>query len=87
MRLRIHIDDETGKRLAALPRVLRSKAASILLASAADGIDLAALLEARRELVRLDALITAALRISNGKMTDLDAVRQAAAIIHSLTRK
>lgn len=86
MRIRITIDDETGKRLAALRPVLRAKVTSIIVAAAAERINLEALLEARRDLVRLGVLINTSLRVSRATATDWDSVREAAAIIHSLTR-
>ena len=82
MRIRITIDDETGKRLAALRPVLRAKVTSIIVAAAAERVNLEALLD----LVRLGVLINTSLRISRATSPDWDSVCEAAAIIHSLTR-
>jgi len=44
-------------------------------------------MEIRQELKRLGTLINHTLRISSGTVSDLDAVRSAANIINSLTKK
>ena len=91
-RLRIRIDDYVAERLAALRPVLRARVISMVLSSHLGGgdgntVDLLALLDARRELIRLGVLINASLRLSHGTTADLPAVRRAAAIINSLTHR
>ena len=86
-RIRIRIDDEIADRLADLRPVLRSRVISTILAAHTNRVDLAALLAIRQELKRLGTLINHTLRISSGTVSDLDAVRSAANIINSLTKK
>jgi len=87
MQLRIRIDDETGQRLAGLRPVLRAKVVSTVLGAHVAGVDLARLLEVRRELSHLGTLINQSLRLSRGLLTDSAAVTQAAEVINALTRK
>lgn len=87
MRLRLHINDETGQRLTALRPRLRGMVAATVLEAHAGGIDLGELLNVRRELARLGTLVNQSLRVSHGMLTNAAAVEEAAEIIAALTRK
>ena len=64
-----------ASRFASLPPRSRSRAVSFLLASVQEGLDLAELLQARRELISLGVLINQSLRLSWGQSTDGVALR------------
>jgi hypothetical protein len=49
-----------------LPRAARSRAVAVLLASVGEGVDLAALLEAREDLRRIGVLLNQSLRFLHG---------------------
>ena len=87
MRLRIRINEDTGQRLAELRPALRAQVAATVLESHALGIDLAELLEMRRELSRLGTLINQSLRVSKGMHTDTASLEEVRKIITSLVRK
>jgi len=87
MRLRIRINKEAGERLAALRPTLRGQVVALVIEAQTLGVDLAKLLAARRELVRLGTLLNQSLRASRGQLTNPAAVEQAAEIITDLTRK
>lgn len=53
-----------------LPRAARSRAVAVLLASVGEGVDLAALLQAREELRRSGVLLNQSLRFLHGGMSD-----------------
>jgi len=87
MRLRIRINNDLGERFATLRPVLRGQAVAMMLEAHGLGVDLAELLAARRELVRLGTLLNQSLRVSRGLLVDVAAVEAAAKIITELTRK
>jgi len=87
MRIRIRINQELGERLATLRPVLRGQVVATVLEAHAAEVDLAELLAARRELVRLGTLINQSLRASRGSLPDAAAVQEAADIIIALTKK
>lgn len=75
LQLRIRLSKGSAQRFLALPPRSRSRAVSFLLASVQDGLDLAELLQARRELISLGVVINQSLRLSWGKTTDGVALR------------
>ena len=81
--LRIRLSKGMASRLASLPPRSRSRAVAFLLASVQDGLDLAELLQARRELISLGVLINQSLRLSWGQTTDGVALH---ALLHKLQR-
>ena len=68
--LRIRLSDNAAQRLLVIPPRARSRVASILVASGMEKIDLATILEARRELVSLGNLLNQSLRLSWGERAD-----------------
>lgn len=76
LQLRIRLSKGSAQRFLSLPPRSRSRAVSFLVASACEGIDLPALLQARRELVSLGVLINQSLRLSWGQSADGVALRE-----------
>lgn len=70
LQIRIRLSKGVASRFASLPPRSRSRAVSFLLASVQEGLDLAELLQARRELISLGVLINQSLRLSWGQSTD-----------------
>ena len=73
--LRIRLSDNAARRLLTLPPRARSRAVSLLVTSGIEGINLEALLLARRELASLGSLLNQSLRLSWGESADGDALR------------
>ena len=87
MQLRISIADETAEPLVGLRPVMRSHFLNCALESVMQGIKPEALIAARRDMIRLGTLINQSLRITQGKIPDVEAVREGAELITKLTRK
>jgi len=67
---RCRVRGELGEMLHAMPRAARSRAVAVLLASVGEGVDLAALLEAREDLRRVGVLLNQSLRYLNCGASD-----------------
>jgi len=74
--LRIRTSEDVAVRLLTLSPRARSRAVSLMVAAALERVDLAVLLEMRRELVSLGNLLNQSLRLSWGTAVDRDALRE-----------